>query len=512
MTCVMILLVILIFSVSAFICMECQENVTTVEGHATLLFCILDPDNENSTLTWTKDNHTLEPSPRIKMKGQELWLLNTTSSDAGLYACQSSNSTCSMDSRVFLSVEAGPCPSPKDPALALEGTNFTLDCNEELIPVLGQRLQVQWWKDCKSTGVQGSEFSLLNVSMSNKGSYTCMVIFRYEDKNYTASHTFQLTVVKKEPVVKPSVIQPHNKTLHVKPGVEIKLECTVLIGFGEESKPEAAVYWLINHSYVASYPELQENLTTEMREDFLLYGNLTLFIPKVLPEFFGVPFQCIILSPSGMDTGQVWLSQDDDTIHAWLIIVALLTFAAVVGAVLIYFVKIDLILAYRQCKTPNDGSLYNAYVLYLHGKSPGSSTAVDLALRILPGMLEQQHNLKLFIQGRDTDTEESIHNTTDVLSRSKAVVLILPGNNGEENLIPLSQDQNRLEDSQLSVLFSDIAHSGVPLLLVESEEDADYSLLPGSIQSIVKKDRVLKWKPTVQPNGRFWKQLRYHMT
>lgn len=109
-------------------------------------------------------------------------------------------------------------------------------------------------------------------------------------------------------------------------------------------------------------------------------------------------------------------------------------------------------------------------------------------------------------------TAESIHNTTDVLSRSKAVVLILPGNNGEENLIPLSQDQNRLEDSQLSVLFSDIAHSGVPLLLVESEEDADYSLLPGSIQSIVKKDRVLKWKPTVQPNGRFWKQLRYHMT
>lgn len=47
----------------------------------------------------------------------------------------------------------------------------------------------------------------------------------------------------------------------------------------------------------------------------------------------------------------LFLSIDDDTIHAWLIIVALLTFAAVVGAVLIYFVKIDLILAYRQCKS-----------------------------------------------------------------------------------------------------------------------------------------------------------------
>lgn len=106
----------------------------------------------------------------------------------------------------------------------------------------------------------------------------------------------------------------------------------------------------------------------------------------------------------------------------------------------------------------------------------------------------------------------SIANIADVLSQSKVVVLILPGKNGEENLIPLSQGQSRLEDSRLSVLFSDIAHSGVPLLLVESEENANYSLLPESIQTIVKKESVLKWKPTVQPNGRFWKQLRYHMT
>lgn len=258
----MILLIILIFSVSTFTCTECQENATTVEGHTTFLFCKLDPDNENSTLTWTKDNHTLEPSPRIKMKGHVLWLLNTTSSDGGLYVCQSSNSTCSMDSRVLLSVEPGPCPSPQDPELAMEETNISLNCNEELIPVLGQRLQVQWWKDCKSTGIQGSELRLLNLSMSNKGSYTCMVIFRYEDRNYIASHTFQLTVIKKEPVVKPRVIQPHNKTLHVKPGMEIKLECTVLIGFGEQSNLETFVYWLINHSYVESYPELRQNLTT----------------------------------------------------------------------------------------------------------------------------------------------------------------------------------------------------------------------------------------------------------
>ncbi|XP_060754756.1 interleukin-1 receptor-like 2 isoform X2 [Neoarius graeffei] len=428
----------------------------------------------------------------------------------------STNSTFSMKSQVFLSVEDGPCPSPSDINLAMEETNITLSCTEEFVPFLGQRLQVQWWKDCKSTGIQGSELSLLNVSMSNQGNYTCLVIFRYEDTNYTASRTFQLIVLKKEPVKEPRVIQPRNETLYVKQGVEIKLECNVFIGFGEEAKSETFVYWIINYTYTDLYPGLQQNLTVEIRENSWLYGHLTLYIPKVLPEFFGVPFHCIILNPSGKDVGEVWLSQDENMNHTWLIFILLLIIAAVVGAVLLNFFKIDLILAYRRLcgkdKTIEEGMLYNACVLYLHGQSPGSSTAEDLALRILPRMLEQQHNLKLFIQGRNTDTEVSIANITEVLSQSKVVVLILPGNNGDENLITLSQGQSRLEDSQLSVLFSDIAHSGVPLLLVESEENADYSLLPESIQTIIKKERVLKWKPTVQPNGRFWKQLRYHMT
>lgn len=54
-------------------------------------------------------------------------------------------------------------------------------------------------------------------------------------------------------------------------------------------------------------------LRREMRDSWL-YGHLTLFIPKVLPEFFGVPFHCIILNPSAVDMGEVWLSQGNDFI------------------------------------------------------------------------------------------------------------------------------------------------------------------------------------------------------
>ncbi|KAK2817977.1 hypothetical protein Q7C36_021910 [Tachysurus vachellii] len=511
---VLIVLINLIFSVSASICIEKQVETTGVEDQATILFCESDLDNESSTFTWTKDNHTLEPSSRITMQGQILWLLNTTSSDGGLYVCRSTNSTFSTETRVFLSVEAGPCLSLYDIDVTQEKNNISLSCSEERIPVLGQRLEVQWWKDCKSTGLRGSELNLFNVSMSSKGNYTCLVIFRHEDKNYTTSLTYQLIVKKKETVKEPRVIQPRNKTLYVKPGVEIKLECNVFIGIGEESKQETSVYWIINNSYIDIYPDLQQNLTIEMREKSWIYGRLTLLIPEILPEFFGIPFHCVILNPVGGDQGQLWLSRDDYTNHAWLITVVLLVLAAVLSAVLLNFFKIDLILAYRHLcgkdKTIQEGNRYNACVLYFPG--PGSSTAEDFALRILPSMLEQQHNLRLFIQGRDTDTGGNIASMTEVLSRSQVVMLILPGNNEDDTLIPISKDQNRLEDSQLSVFLSDITHFGVPLLLVECEDDADYSLLPESIQSSIKKDRVLKWKSAVEPNGPFWKKLRYHMT
>ncbi|KAM9454720.1 interleukin-1 receptor type 1-like [Clarias gariepinus] len=494
---VLILLSTLVFSSSAYICTEHPKKITTVKGQTTILPCESDLDSESSTFNWTKDGNTIESSLRYKMQGDLFWILNTTSSDSGLYVCRSTNSTGitmhgSMESQVLVSIEAGPCPSIPDIKLTLEGTNITLNCSEDLIPVLGQRLQVEWKKDCEPTDLRGSEITLFNVNMNNTGNYTCLVIFRYEDKNYTASHTFQLTVLRK--------------------GVETKLECNVLIGFGEELKFETSVYWLINESFVETHPELQQNLTTYTNDSWM-FGNSTLFISKVLPEFFGVPFTCVILNPMGNDMGQVWLSQADNTNHTLLITVMLIILTVIVGAVLLSFFKIDLTLAYRHVcckdKASKETRLYDAYVLYLHAKSPGSSTAQELALRTIPEILEKRHNLKLFIHGRDHDTEGSV---TDVLSQSKAVILILPGNNKEKNLLPISQDENRLEDSQLSELFSDITHSGVPLLLVESGENADYSLLPESIQSIIKKDRVLKWKPTVQPNGRFWKQLRYHMT
>ncbi|XP_062866582.1 interleukin-1 receptor type 1-like [Trichomycterus rosablanca] len=520
MTGVFILLAFALFlSMSKSI--EQMEKTSTVEGHAVKLFCETDQVSENFTFIWSKENKTIKTSSRIKAQGSSLWILSTVLSDSGLYICRSTNLTLSTEFGVLLSVVTGPCPAPVPVELALPGSNVNLSCTEEYVPTLGQRLQVQWWKECKPTGIQGSDLDLFNVSVSSMANYTCMVTFRYEGKNYTASRTIQLKVLTDEPVEKPRVIQPHNVTLHVKQGkIEVKLECTVFIGLKEESTMETSIYWTVNHNFSEFYSQLQNNLTIEHRKNNQIYGKSTLFISKVLPEFFNVPFLCIVLSPRGSDTGLVWLIQEENTTQTLWIIALLILLAAALGFALLMFFKIDIILSYRQLFGKNktqEGKLYNSYVAYFPGNGPGPSTAEKLALKIFPEVLEQQHDLKLFIHGRDdSSTEGSITDMTDVLSQSRTVVLILSGSSRadhqEKSLIPLAEGRERLNELLDTEFFTVIIQSGVQVILVESEKNADYSLLPEPIQSIRKKKGVLRWRQTMRPNDRLWKHLRYRMT
>ncbi|XP_076838588.1 interleukin-1 receptor type 1-like isoform X2 [Brachyhypopomus gauderio] len=423
-----------------------------------------------------------------------------------------------METVVFLSVESGSCPSPNMFKVAWRGSNFNFSCAEE-IPTSGQLLQVHLWKDCKSTGLEGHEISFFNMSMSDMGNYTCMVIFKYAGKNYTASLTTKIAVINgDETQKKPEVISPRDNTVHVKPGERMKLDCIVFIGT-EDTRSETSMYWTINDSYTWTYPQIHENVTFERKDDNNVYGHSTLIIPEVLPEFFGVIFKCIVRNPSGEDMGVVHLRQDDDNTIQIVLIVSVLV--VVVVTVLFMVFKADIILAYHDLagtgKAANDdGKAYDAYVSCYPGHGPGSSRVEDLALRLLPEVLEQQHNIRLFIHGRDdTDDEVNLAAMTDVIGQSRTVVLILhrlsPANQENQALVPISQGRDMLNASQCEDLCSAIAQCRVPVILVEGEKNVDYSLLPECLQA-VRSLSVLRWSPTARPSGRFWKQLRYRMT
>ncbi|KAI4882082.1 hypothetical protein NFI96_028331 [Prochilodus magdalenae] len=502
-----------------------QRERYAVEGEAAVLRCYTEAVSENLTFRWTKDNHTVISSPRVKFQGSSLWFLSTVSSDSGQYQCFSTETTQSekLEARVLLSVEKEPCPRALTHVQITEGDDINMTCTEDPIETLGEILQVQWWKDCESTGKQGSEISL-HVSLSSSGNYTCKVIFRYEGKNYTVSYTSQLSVQKTEPVVMPKVMNPRNDTLHIKPGVKTELECTVFIGSGEEALEETLVYWTVNGSFIEEYPQLQENFTYEKRRDNQFFGKSKLFISEAIASFFDIPFECNILNSVGTDKGLVWLRQGDQspTLIQSIIAVALIivTLAAIV---LFVFFKIDIIISCRHLCSKGRGAaqgsrIYNAYVCSCHYNSPGSSRAQDLALRIIPEVLEQQHDLRLFIHGRDdVSTEVNVADMTDAVGQSRTVLLVLPGSgpashNEEESEIPLNAGKDELNATHCRDLYPVIAQSSVPVIVVESGENADYSLLPESVQSIIERKRVLRWNPAMQPRDRFWKHLQYHMT
>ncbi|XP_017565522.1 interleukin-1 receptor type 1-like isoform X4 [Pygocentrus nattereri] len=448
-------------SVSMSKCRAQQRETYAIEGDAVGLHCYTGEVMQNQTFSWTKDNDSVISSPHI-FKGSSLWILRTVSSDSGHYVCTSfSNSTETghVESRVLLSVEKEKCPRALTPIQVNEGEHINLTCTEDSIETLGQTLQVQWWKDCESTGVQGTEISL-DVSMDSTG---------------------------------------------------------------EEAQEGTSVYWTVNDELMSDiFPQLQENVTCylQMGEDDRFYCKSTLIISEVNATFFDVPFKCIVLSSRGSDMGLVSLRQGGQSNTQTLLIIAP-ALIIVVGVVLFMFFKIDIILAYRRLcgkgKTAAPGGkIYNAYVCYCHDNSIGSSTAENLALKIMPEVLEQRHDLELFIHGRDdASAEANVADMTDVVGQSRTVLLVLPGSGPanpieEISNIPLSTDQDNASHCQ--VLYSVIAQCSVPVIVVESGENADYSLLPESIQSIIQRNGILRWSPAVQPSGRFWKQLRYHMT
>ncbi|XP_066518226.1 interleukin-1 receptor type 1-like isoform X2 [Hoplias malabaricus] len=513
--------VLLLFSWTASISYVSKcEQIFAVEHHTVRLHCCICKENvDNITVNWTKDNYTVKTSPRIKLQGISLWLLNTEPSDSGHYACTGTSASETKESQFFLSVEKGPCPTATDLQFALERTNTNLTCTKDPVETFGEILQINWLKDCEPTGLQGSVVQL-NVSLSSNGNYTCEVVFRREGDNYTISHTTQLQVLKDEPTKGPEVLHPRNLTMYIKPGVNITLNCSVFIG-SEQDIMETSVYWTVNDSFTDG---LQDKLTLEKGEDNETYGTSTLFISEVSLKYFDEPFQCIVLNSKGSDFGLVWLRQidsegDPSAIQTPLIIALALTVVTIALAIVLFiYFRIDIILAYRHLrgkgKAPAEGrKIYNAYVSYCHGNSTDSSVAEDLALRVIPEVLEQQHGLKLFIHGRD-NTEV---NMADAVSQSKVVLLVLPGSQPasraeEESSIPLNPGQDRLSVSHCGELYRVIAQSSVRVIVVESGENADYSLLPESIQSIIRRDGVLKWSPALQLSGRFWKHLRYHMT
>ncbi|CAB1328781.1 unnamed protein product [Coregonus sp. 'balchen'] len=474
----------------------------------------------------------------VEIRGEVLWFLPAHTSHNGHYTCESR----SWEKEFVLSVDTGPCPVPAEIRTVSQGTSGVVFCRQQDVLHLDPTAHIRWFKDCSPVDQHGEKIieedglkrlRLVNATESHAGVYTCLVEFSLQGRNHTATHSTQLKVNKEKVLLKPQVTDPINVTVMVEPGSRIELLCSAFLGVGEGTESESSMFWTVNGSHTEHIEQLDVTKTTIHPSSSGVYGQSTLSIYEVRPEFLNVPISCIAWNALGRDIGLLWLQPANHSGFYTCVCLCLAFSMVVLGVAMCCLFKVDLVLAYRRLrplvskKQAPDGKLYDAYVSYLHGD--GLSRAEMFALQVLPEVLERRYGYTLFVSGRDDLPGEAIHDvTSETMRRSRRLIIVLSDQSASplhpkivpEDQLPLHQSpQNRPSYDQQIGLYDALIQNGLRVVLVEIDGKLDYTSLPESLHYIRRKQGALRWRrprsgkssSTASPNGHFWKCLRYHM-
>uniref|UniRef100_A0A3P8ZSY3 Interleukin 1 receptor type 1 n=1 Tax=Esox lucius TaxID=8010 RepID=A0A3P8ZSY3_ESOLU len=502
-------------------------------GYFFQLKCSADDDSEEPiTVTWSRRwNQTLNTTFGLEVRGDVLQFLPAQTYHNGSYVCEIKYPTGSWQIEFLLFVDPGPCPVPAESRSGSQGINQVLFCRQKDVLHLDPAPYIQWFKDCSPVDKQILDHLwLINITESSAGVYTCFINFTLQGRRYTSARSTQLKVNKENTLLNPRVTNPKKDTVTVEPGSSRELVCSAFLGVGEGTESETFMFWTVNEKHVEAIKELTVSKTKIYQHSSWTYGQSTLSISEVRPEFLHVPFRCIAQNSLGEDIGMLFLQPANHSGFYTTVCLCMAFSMVVVGVVMCFLFKVDLVLASRKLrplvskKRAPDGKLYDAYVSYLFGD--GSSQAETFALQVLPEVLEKQHGYTLFISGRDDLPGEAIQDlTSETMRRSRRLIIILsaqtasrlhPTIHADEQL-PLHQSPQYFPnyDQQIG-LYDALIQNGLQVILVETDAKMDYISLPESLRYIRRKQGALRWRSgnsiaTSPRNGRFWKCLRYHM-
>lgn len=498
------------------------------EGHLFLLRCY--SADVHSEVIWSHGNNSSLPSG-VELRDGLLWFLPVQTSHNGTYTCEQRNETRSrrMTFRVLVSSEN--CPDAPEVRHIKNGNSGSLYCKQDEIFRLNNTRNVRWIKDCQPVQREGESISvdergnmmLPEASESDAGKYTCLVDISLNGRTYTASRSVQLTITT-DPVIigTVKVREPQQQVVMVKVGERVELKCSAYAGFTEDN--ETSMFWTVDDSFTEDHEELSESRMKYFHERGKVYAQSTLTISKVHRQFLNVPIKCIVWNPLGKDEGVAFLQEAD---HSALYMSVSAFLITLVLATSFYFLKVDLVLAYRKHlrhfpkQQVLDGKLYDAYVSFLHPDNLGADVTASFALNILPEELEDQHGYLLYIRGRDDCPGEAMHDAiAATVHQCRRLIIILSSDTKTSETLPLHENQNQLCYEQKVGLHDALTQNDPRVILVEIDGPVDYSHLPESLRYIKRKQGALKWRKDflgtqkltkLCSNRNFWKNLRYHM-
>ncbi|XP_059198205.1 interleukin-1 receptor type 1 [Centropristis striata] len=499
-------------------------------GHLFLLRCLF--ADAHTSVTWSRGGGYNLPTG-VEVRDGLLWFLPVQMSHNGLYTCEKRDKN-GLSSRVTygVSVSSAECPETLETVPITDGG---LPCKQTEIFKLNNTRNIRWMKDCQpvekpiSLGKNGF-MRLSSATERDAGKYTCLVDVSVDGRKYTAARSIQLTTGQCSLFDEPKVVFPQREVVVVKKYQSAELNCLALIGHCEDN--ETVMYWTVGEAYVEDHKELNE--TSKFTSDRgRVYGQSTLSIPKVLPQFLNVPISCYVSNSAGSGVGVVWLQEADHSALYTSLALCLATSLAVLAlAAAFLFFKVDLVLVHRKLlrrfskQQALDGKFYDAYVSFLQPNTLSSADTESFALQILPEELERKHGYSLYIRGRDDCPGEAVHDViaTTVRQCRRLIIILSPtiksstDTTTEDSL--LHDNQNQLCYEQKVGLYDALTQNDPRVILVEIGSPVDYGVLPESLRYIKRKQGALKWKkaslrthklPKLHSNRSFWKNLRYHM-
>ncbi|XP_010143633.1 PREDICTED: LOW QUALITY PROTEIN: interleukin-1 receptor type 1-like [Buceros rhinoceros silvestris] len=501
------------------------------DGQPIAIKCSLEKSLQSGdyNLTWYKGgNQTAVPRDKLSRIHQQknlIWFLPAMLEDSGDYECVISCRNLTSFRRmctkltVFKRID-GLCINEK---FAVEEVIFTVSSAKVVCPHLdyfrNEDIQpVLWYKDCqllegKRFAFSNSDLIIFNVSVHDRGNYTCETTYIYNGKQYNISRDISLTVEVSPPKKPPEISYPRNNSIEVELGSQVTVDCNTTGADGYE------VFWTGNGVFIDVFYESRISASPYEEEtsyDGRPMHSVKLIISEVSSEDYEQPFVCQASNAFGQVASYIILKHRVPDIQRWVTggLVSLLILIFI--TLIIYKIfKIELVLWYRNSvcafASKEDGKVYDAYVLY--AKSSGGRSFYHLETfvhRILPDVLEQQCGYNLFILGRDDLPGEAVASVADeTLKQSRRLIIIL---GSETSSCCLLEDTCEKQLAMYNALIRD----GIQVILIEMVEIQDYTSMPESIRYIKQKHGAIQWKGNFSDksrsaNTRFWKNVRYQM-
>ncbi|NXU35456.1 IL1R1 protein, partial [Drymodes brunneopygia] len=507
------------------------------DGQPLAIKCSLEKSLKSGdyNLTWYKvGNKTAVPRDKLSRVHQQknlIWFLPAMLEDSGDYECVIRNLTSCKKMRTKVTVFEridGLCLNEK---FAVEEVIFTSSSAKVVCPHLDyfrneKNIQpVQWYKDCqllegKRFALSNSDLIIFNVTVHDRGNYTCETTYTYNEKQYNISRDISLIVEVTPPKKPPEISYPRNNSIEVKLGSQVTVDCNTTGADGYE------VYWTGNDVYIDVFNRSRIFASTyegETSYDGRPMHSVKLIISEVSSEDYEQPFVCQASNAFGQVASYIILKHRVPDIRRWLTggLVSLLILTFITLIVYKIF-KIDLVLWYRNsvCALTSkeemfvfvlDGKIYDAYVLYTKSSEGRCVCCLETFVhRILPDVLEKQCGYNLFILGRDDLPGEAVVSVADeTLKQSRRLMIILG---------PEASSCCLLEDTseQQLTMYNALIRDGIQVILIEMGKMQDYRSMPESIRYMKQKHGAIQWKgdfseKSCSANTRFWKNVCYQM-